>query len=163
MTKLARRKALATRTRSSRADQIEAKLSRNYLRSQYCFVELLVGHWSDVSRTFGGDLQLALVLAVIGQRELEAAMAGVGTRREPRAKRYIAAARIADVTGIPRETVRRKLVALSKRCWVDHVPGAGWCLRVAEGKSRAGVDLREIDARGRKRLALLLSDLEKLA
>lgn len=77
-------------------------------------------------RRFDGDLDLMLVLTVIGERRYT-------QRRPPEAMRYAEAGRIdlpvsatpviniesiAQFTGIPRETVRRKVAALVARGWV---------------------------------------------
>jgi hypothetical protein len=77
-------------------------------------------------RTFDGDLDQMLILAVIGERKL----ARRASRAEPSYDRLgyselrdpssvaINPHSLADYTGIPRETVRRKVVALMARGWV---------------------------------------------
>ncbi|MFW5834685.1 MAG: hypothetical protein ACOCYE_11365 [Pseudomonadota bacterium] len=93
------------------AADIAERFRDNYVRFQYAFVEFLAGHLTDLSREFRGDLQLPLILAALGQRTL--LWQAEADRAEPPAwTPTMAAARIADVTGIPRETVRRKLVDL---------------------------------------------------
>jgi DNA-binding MarR family transcriptional regulator len=78
-------------------------------------------------RTFDGDLDQMLILAVIGERKL----ARRASRAEPSYDRLgyselrdpssvaINPHSLADYTGIPRETVRRKVVALMARGWVE--------------------------------------------
>lgn len=44
----------------------------NYFVFQYNFVQFFVEHLADISRVFDTDLQSVLVLAVVGQMELEA-------------------------------------------------------------------------------------------
>lgn len=78
-------------------------------------------------RTFGGDLDQMLVLAVIGDRKLarRASVAepsydrlGYSEMRDPSSV-AINPHSIAEYTGIPRETVRRKVAALVARGWVE--------------------------------------------
>jgi hypothetical protein len=85
------------------------------------FCDLLV----SLRRCFGGDLELMLVLAVIGSRTM-------GQRRTHRLSydEFLTLDRsqsepgpinlqsIADFSGIPRETVRRKVQALQRAGWV---------------------------------------------
>jgi hypothetical protein len=75
-------------------------------------------------REFDGDLDMALILAVIGERHF-------ARRTRPDAPTYdtlghtettptpsINALSLSQYTGIPRETARRKVAALIKRGWV---------------------------------------------
>ena len=96
-------------SRSGRAPaQVGAAFRNNYLHFQYEFVEFFTEHLADLSKTFRGDLQLVLVLAVVGQLHLR------GLMNDQRTAAGISASRLADVTGVPRETVRRKLESLEK-------------------------------------------------
>ncbi len=72
-----------------------------------------------------------LVLAVIGQVRI-ASMAYAGTMEIRRNKAPSLPSRLADVTGIPRETVRRKLTLLANKGWIERTPegpGGLWCAR----------------------------------
>jgi hypothetical protein len=103
------------------------------------FCELLVG----LRRQFGGDLDRMLVLAIIGSRTLARGridgasynefMSRDGPDDEPAP---INLQSIADYSGIPRETVRRKLRDLE---------GLGWIIRHNNGfliaSSKAAQDL----------------------
>lgn len=85
------------------------------------FCELLV----TLRRIFGGDLDLMLVLAVIGSRTVprgridrmsyDAFLACARRESEPAP---INLQSIADYSGIPRETVRRKVQELQRAGWV---------------------------------------------
>ncbi len=90
--------------------------------------------------------------------------AGGGGRPRPseRAGRLISASRIADVTGIPRQTVRRKLAALEARGWVERTRSATYSLVVTPEGSPAGRDLGEIDRRSIERVARLFCSLSSL-
>lgn len=90
------------------------------------FVELLIS-----CRRAVGDLDLLLVLAVIGDRNMsERRTDGIRSHRElflewtgrPEPE-HINTQSIADFTGIPRETVRRKINELVARGWVEKTKG----------------------------------------
>jgi DNA-binding transcriptional ArsR family regulator len=155
-----------------RAESVLGELEKRYPATQYAFVEFLVAHLADVSKTFGGDLQKALVLAVIGQvylhalrrsglepEEFAAALAD-GASPTP----YVTASRLADVTGIPRETVRRKLALLEAAGWITKLPEGSWSLALGpeKGIAVARADLQALDWRGIQRIAGLYADLEGL-
>jgi hypothetical protein len=143
----------------------------DYLMMQYAFVQFFADHLADVSRVFEADLQSVLVLAIIGQMELEARIRsrfdGQGgmppdalVGRPPR----INASSLAAVTGIPRETVRRKLEGLAQRGWVERDSGGLWHIKT-EGPDRVPVrrELGEIDRRQMERVSRLLGQMHALA
>jgi DNA-binding transcriptional regulator YhcF (GntR family) len=99
----------------------------------YVVGRFMVEHLARVHRAFDGDLQLALVLGTIGQynasRFFEEA---VGRSAEPVDARVARgdhlpflrpcnAMSVAASTGIPRETVRRKIKWLIERGFVEQV------------------------------------------
>jgi predicted transcriptional regulator len=140
-----------------------AQLFRDwYPRYQYHFVEFLTEHLADCSRTFGGDLQMVAVLATIGQMCPFANRNRGKAPTEPvRQACPISASRIADVTGIPRETVRRKLKTLETRGWIEPA-GAGWQLKFAGEDPVVRADLRDFDSRAIDRVARFFSALAAL-
>ena len=74
-------------------------LSSNAVYFRYHLMEFITDHLIDMSRTFDGDLQEVVILAVVGQVYLE-----VRTKNgaDPaKITRSIAASRIADITHIP--------------------------------------------------------------
>lgn len=152
--------------KSRRASEIRDVFAGNYLDYQYRFVEFFVEHLEDVSRVFRGDLQQMLVLAIIGQVKLRAVRAAGLMAQDPLpptlARDGISASRIADVTAIPRQTVRRKLALLQQRGWVEQLPDNSWTLRHRDGIAGARVDLAEVDQRAIDRVARLFTDLETL-
>jgi predicted transcriptional regulator of viral defense system len=119
-------------------------------------VEFLTEHLADVSRAFGGDLQEMLVLAIIGQKQLRSAINQQG------AETAISASRIADVTGIPRQTVRRKLKSLEARGWITQTPDAAYKLAILAGGSPAKSDLNDVDRRAIERVARLYLNLTRV-
>lgn len=145
-----------------RAGEIETRFQAHYPQVQYHFVQFLSEHLVDCLRTFGGDFDQVVILAVLGQNYLDsyfAVTAPLGGR--PRSP--MNATRIADVTGLPRETVRRKLGLLRDRGWIRQSATREWELigHLDDTAARAG--LKGLDQRGIARLAKLHSALEKLA
>lgn len=138
--------------------EVEAALRRHYPQVQYAFVEFVSGHLADVSRVFKGDLQFPVLLAVIGQATIKghvaATRAGVRLQDiEPR-NLGLTAFRLADATGIPRETVRRKLLEMQRRGWLAR-RGNYWVLVFEGDRAKLLDDLGDLDARGLERLARL--------
>ncbi len=119
---------------------------------QYHFVEFFVAHLLDISRAFGGDLQEMLILAIVGQVHMRAGELG-------RENAAISASRIADVSAIPRQTVRRKLQSLKLRGWVEQVENGAWRLVVREREPSAQQGLRELDQRSLERVIKLVRAL----
>ncbi len=125
-------------------------LSSDALYFRYHLVEFITAHLIDVARTFDGDLQEALVLAVVGQVVMQAKTKH-GTKFS-KITRSIAASRIADITLIPRQTVRRKLASLNARGWIEQDEAKGWRIVVPDdGRAVAQRDLAGLDARGIRR------------
>jgi hypothetical protein len=149
-----------------RADEALAAFEADYMAYQYRWVEFFIEHLADLSRAFRGDLQSMMVLALVGQVYLRAVRAAIKVGTDPAAipveRLSIGASRIADVTGIPRETVRRRLTALERRGWLARTGEASWQLAVDGGKAAARVELEAIDRRGMVRLARLFADFEAL-
>jgi len=141
--------------------ELETFIEAHYGQIQYHFVEFIVGHLADCSRVFGGDLQEMLVLGIIGQVLLNTY--NKGTPLEDRSNfGAISASRIADVLGIPRETVRRKLRSLSERGWIVQTDDAMWKLRIEGGETVARRHLRELDKRGLSRMVRAVCSLAPL-
>jgi hypothetical protein len=143
------------------------RFAEDYPRYQYAFVEFLTAHLTDIARAFDGDLQQALILAVIGQVRLRARKQADGAGETlPRPEDLaITASRLADVTGIPRETVRRKLSLLEARGWIAKRPDGAWYLVAdTDGKDApARRHFAELDVRTRRQVARLVAELGQLA
>ena len=152
----------------ARAAALSAAFRDEYAEYQYRFVEFFTEHLADVSRAFGGDLQQAMVLAIVGQVRLRAVREAVA-RGEALAPILpgdgTTASRIADVTGVPRETVRRKLNALRSKGWINQGDDRLW--RVVADADGLGTpvrrDLGDVDERILSRVARLVADLESVA
>ncbi len=155
---------LARTSRQRRAAALFNNFEVDYRRYQYAVVEFFVDHLTDVSRSYGCDFEQVMILAIIGQR-------AIGVAREMDVQDMpgpeaiaMTASRLADVTGIPRETVRRKLAQMQRKGWVDKAPHGEWFLRVDEDGSGppARRDNAALDLRGRWRVARLVAQLEGL-
>ena len=158
--------AVGPRTRSHRADGIAAAFETFYVDYQYVFVEFLIDHLVDAGRAFKGDYQAMLVLAVLGQARLGALRAASPAADAPPDVSPEAestnASRISDITGIPRQTVRRKLEALAERGWIER-DAEGACRLVSiDGRSAARRDLSDTDGRAMQRVARLVAELESV-
>ncbi len=156
-------------SRKKRADWLASRFEENYLLYQYCFVEFFLEHLSDVSKAFKGDLQQVLVLGLVGQVRLNATkraiMSGLDPAELEPSEAVISASRLADVSGIPRQTVRRKLMLLEAVGWIAQAPDGGWYLTVDTESREAPAkrDLDGLDQRARLRIARLVADLEDVA
>jgi DNA-binding MarR family transcriptional regulator len=147
-----------------RPEEVAAAFEADYPPYQYRVVEFLTEHLADVSRAFGGDLQQMLVLAILGQVHLQRHLRLDGRASPLSPDTSISASRIADVTGIPRQTVRRKLAELEKRGWIERTPSASYRLIVMASPdgSPARRDLSDVDRRSMLRFARLYCDLGDL-
>ena len=128
---------------------------QNYVVFQYHWVQFITEHLADVSRVFEGDMQLVVILAVVGQQQLGRTMSGKLSGEGDDVPVFpINASRLADVTGIPRETVRRKLMKLEELGWIER-RGASWAMVVRGGilNAAARIDLADLDRRGMRRAA----------
>lgn len=140
-------------------DQVLGALEQNYRQVQYHYVQFLAEHLTDCRKSLGGDFDDLMMLAVLGQRflgarlDLQAGNAGAENRI------WMSALRLSDVTGVPRESVRRKLFRLEARGWVLHDPKKGWRLAGTMEEAQARNDLADLDKRGLERLARLITDL----
>lgn len=160
-------RARPSRTRRARRSEDAAEaFEAQYPTYQYRFVEFFIDHLSDVSRAFRGDLQAMMVLGLIGQKWLsalhEARAEGLDASDLPAARTSIGASRLADITGIPRQTVRRKLAKLEARGWIRQNPDCTYCMVNTDGQTAARRDLSDIDRRALQRVARLFADLEAL-
>lgn len=104
----------------------EDLLSRNFGKLHALHVEALTRHLLECRRFCDGDFDLFLVLTIIGERTFIArnvpdAMSAddfLAASVESLQPSAINLQSIADYSGIPRETVRRKIDVLVERGWV---------------------------------------------
>jgi hypothetical protein len=105
------------------------ELARNFGRIWPVHVEHFTQLLITLRREFGGDLDRMLVLAVIGLRTLPPRRVDGLSYSEFQAGRTLEQASpiniqsIADTTGIPRETARRKVRQLEADGWIEEIDG----------------------------------------
>ncbi|MFO1090029.1 MAG: hypothetical protein U1E46_10700 [Hyphomicrobiales bacterium] len=150
------------RSDTARAEDMAALYRQHYLPFQYLTVQFMTEHLIDVSRAFKGDMQAVVILAIIGQTQL-ARMIANNEGSEALTQLYPTnASRIADVTAIPRETVRRKLEKLRDFGWVDRDSDGSWFLKVSDSISQARTDLSELEERSINRYATFVAAFSRL-
>lgn len=134
----------------------------HYRAVQYQFVQFFCEHLVDCSRTFGGDFDQVIILALLGQRALDAAKLEDQGDEAVNDALWMPAMRIADLTALPRETVRRKLKALEARGWAQQKTSKGWALVRYQGETSIKQSLGGLDTRGMIRLAKLVVEVNKI-
>lgn len=137
-------------------------LDKKGMLFQYHFAEFVVDHLIDCLRFFRGDLEEMLVMEVIRQRFLLARLntAIKMRQQEEEVDASMSASHIAEKTGIPRQTVRRKLLSLERKGWVAQADGSTWRLAMRNGELAICIDLASFDQQGAGRLAKLISALD---
>lgn len=147
---------------SERKIQPKGEIEDQFPKTQYAFVHMLTEHLVDCRRVFDGDLDAMLVLAILGQNHLTILIAAEtdGEARNP--SLGMTASRIADVTEMSRQTVRRKLQHLQKQGWITQQADASWSLAGPPDDTQAGRDLAELSKRGLARATRLQDDLNRI-
>lgn len=145
--------------------EVESIFAADYITYQYNVVNFLADHLADVSRAFEGDMQKAVMLAVIGQVHLNMMVSSASNGRNaddlPPERKGITTNRLSDSTGISRETTRRKLLQMEKAGWLVRDNGY-WALAMAGPDAVARHDLAGLDSRAIKRTAALFVALANL-
>ena len=117
------------------------------------FHEFLTEQLIDLSQAFNGDLQQMLILAVLGRMHLGARRSGAWAPPAPPPS--ISASRLSDLTAIPRQTVRRKLLEMRAKGWLEQDQHRAWRLTIRDGCANARRSLADIDTRGINRAVRL--------
>ncbi|QDX81759.1 hypothetical protein B9N43_11155 [Denitratisoma sp. DHT3] len=106
----------------------DREFTQHYYRASYLFARFTVPYMRNIYREFEGDMVLTLVLGEIATRNVgqffeqpagplpETVLNDLAEQR--RLLRPCNANSVSEATGIPRETVRRKVNALIERGWV---------------------------------------------
>jgi len=124
----------------------------------FYFLEFMADHLSDCSRRFSGDLTQVLILAILdlAYRRAQLNSPANPCRDSQRASASVTASWLAKVSGLPRETVRRKLFSLADRGWVRQNNDATWRLVDKKGQAVAHIDLSDLDRRALQRMFKLV-------
>lgn len=121
---------------------------------RYRFGRFLTEHLFDCLQVFG-DLEEMLVMEVVILHFQSGSAEPVPAHDEQVAP--LTASHIAKKTGIPRQTVRRKLLSLERRGWVTQTDNAAWRLAMRRGKFAFSSDLARFEKRGFERAMKLMS------
>lgn len=147
--------------RSKTAERPHKRSARNEARLGGLLIDFLADHLADISRVFGGDLQQALILVVLGRMH---PVAVVGSRRrDVHPPPPMTASQLAETTAIPRQTVRRKLLAMKALGWLEQDDQQAWRLVMSGRRSAASVALHALDARGVHRAMRLAGAFQNAA
>jgi hypothetical protein len=130
-----------------------------------------VSHLSDLRAHFG-DLEDALLLAAFGIGPVAAKRRAARASGDAAAHRLTGvptddgrtnAKRLADLTGIPRETVRRKLEAFRRRGWVEQGTDRSWRVAVGtDGRARMALEMEAAHAEFVSRLSRLVTEFDRI-
>lgn len=140
----------------------ERVLQNSYAHFQHNFIEFLAAHLSDSASLFNGDLEEMLVCVVLARANLRDEVGQSTHKKSPDSLRSsLSAARLAELTGIPRETVRRKLKSLENRGWVTRVDRRGWRLTLEGDTPVLRTELQDYLRREIRRLVRLVRNLQE--
>lgn len=124
---------------TSAADGLEAGFARAFGVVAFVMNRHLVDHMVRCSRTFGIDYQSLVLWAVLSHQNCahlyppgalpSEVLSDDGTARDRYAGvlRPVRLRHLSEMTGVPRETARRKLAALRRAGWITATP-LGWVI-----------------------------------
>ncbi len=167
---------MPTKGSGSRAITAYTKIYRRlfadkYFETRCLFVQLFAEHIVEVSRFFEADLRSVVVLAIVGQMEIEARIRSHVDRPGSTPRDAVTGtplrtntSTIAEISGIPRETVRRKIDTLARRGWIERDPKGLWHFKMdGTDSAPARGELLEIDRRQTERVCRFLGRMHALA
>ncbi|MEK4033628.1 hypothetical protein WOA01_11860 [Methylocystis sp. IM2] len=129
--------------------------------TEYRTIKMFVSLLRDLSDTFDDDLHDTLIIAVIHQRqkreELVARQTGGCLDFTAKGVRLMDLVRKLN---IPRETARRKLMALEKKGLVEKDNEGGWQLKTVDGRPAVDLPIEPFIARRLKDLMSLSTALD---
>jgi DNA-binding MarR family transcriptional regulator len=143
------------------SDKFVTAYEQHYVEAQYAWVQFVAEYLADCSKVFEGDLQSMLILAIVGQsylaRIIDSGYRGAALQAPPVLfGAAINASSIAEVTGIPRQTVRRKIDDLERKGWIEKNSSGGWQIAVRDQGTPVKQDLSALEARSIARLGRLV-------
>ncbi len=117
------------------SDQHPSIYSENYAHFKHEFLELLFSILMDERPIFGDDLDALLVYTAISRHHLRDERLGLAIEDPDFGERRgLTTAAIARSTGIPRETVRRKLLLLETKGLLERGPNDEWRVALKDGQ-----------------------------
>lgn len=139
----------------------ETIVKDHYVDFQHEIVEFLSAQLIDFRLMFGGDLDELLVYLMVSRywlREERSSRNENGPEESMVAP--LSLSRIADLTGIPRETVRRKLLSLQKRGLMERVGKSEWRVAFRDGAPAIRTGFEEFLQREMRRAVKLVKALK---
>ncbi|MGJ0506056.1 MAG: helix-turn-helix domain-containing protein [Methylocystis sp.] len=137
-------------------------VQENYVTFQHEFIEFLVAQLIDFRKVFNGDLDELLVFIFVARYYLREERGR--TQEHHDQDGYWAApptlSRIAEFTGIARETVRRKLISLQARGLIEKVDHDKWQPTTKGDIPVIRLDYEQFWAREMRRLVKLIRALK---
>jgi hypothetical protein len=136
-------------------------VAENYIKFKHEFLEFLFAELVDMRTIFEGDLDALLIFISISRyylRDERSHPAGADDA-ELGAHHHLTLSRIAEITRIPRETVRRKLKQLEGRGLLEKGEHDNWRLTVQDGQPVIRTSYEEVWRREMQRLVKLVRSL----
>jgi DNA-binding transcriptional ArsR family regulator len=151
---------------------VHRAFDERFVGAQYAWTSMLL-EYLIATRHRMGDLDRALILGVIGLSVLSQAQRNFRNATADKEPDYagkllpdgaeINAYSLSNITGIPRETVRRKLSSLEKAGLIEQLPNGAWTLTADDqGGAHARAELQELVNLATQGLARLYGQLVKL-
>ena len=136
---------------------VEKIIQTDYPEFHYRFLHFLCRHMLDISAAFNGDLDKFILLLVMDERywKWRHEIRGIKDPQTAVELESFSVSKLASITSIPRETIRRKMIAMEKRGWVLQKGRGKW--KVARSIDRPSVE-NELDDLIRREIARV-SDL----
>lgn len=137
-------------------------VAENYIKFKHEFLEFLFAELVDMRTIFDGDLDTLLIFISISRYYLR------DERAHPEgdddvafgSQHHLTLSRIAEITRIPRETVRRKLKQLESRGLLEKGGHDNWRLSVMEGQPVIRTSYEDVWRREMQRLVKLVRSLK---
>jgi hypothetical protein len=144
----------------ARAPLPSTVVADNYIKFKHEFLEFLFAELVDMRTIFEGDLDTLLIFISISRYYLrdERSHPGAGDA-DFGAQHHLTLSRIADITRIPRETVRRKLKQLEARGLLERGANDNWRLTVRDGQPVIRTTYEDVWRREMQRLVKLVRSL----
>jgi hypothetical protein len=119
----------------NRTSTPQTVVEENYVKFQHEFIEFLFAHLVDMRVIFEGDLDALLVFISVSRYYLRDERAHPEMGEDALgSNRHLTLSRISEVTGVPRETARRKLKLLESKGLLEKGPYDNWRLSVQDGQ-----------------------------
>jgi hypothetical protein len=140
------------------------RLTRKSTLWRHEFSSFLIEHLSDGLRLFG-DLEAMLVIAVLRDKLFLVHLSSAVNVTSPNEclDNSVTASEIARRTGIPRQTIRRKLLSFEQRGLVTQTDDAAWRLAPSQEQGAMGTEITSLENRGIDRVATLRISVDPLS